>query len=69
MGGVQTLVGGLTAMAAGSLYDGSGRRVAYTVTGIAMTTAVGTGLVLLGPRWRDRPGQASDTSSSQSSEK
>jgi len=69
LGGAQTLVGGLTAMTAGALYDHSGRRVAYTATGLAMTAAVLIGVALLGRNWATRPGHAIETSSSQSSEK
>lgn len=69
LGGVQTLVGGITAICAGAVYDRSGRAVAYTATGIVMTLTVAIGVALLGRHWGDRPTQASDTSSSQSSEK
>ena len=54
LGGVQTLVGGLTALAAGAIYEGLGRTVAYTCCALAMTTLVVVAIVLAGPQARRR---------------
>ncbi len=57
LGGVQTLTGGITAVAAGALYEGFGRVVAYTACAAAMVLLVGLGLALAGPAWRMRAEQ------------
>jgi MFS family permease len=52
LGGVQTLVGGLTAMLAGWLYQHHGRAAAYTTCTVAMVVVVTAGLWLAGPAGR-----------------
>lgn len=54
LGGVQTLTGGLTAVAAGWLYESHGRTVAYTACAAAMLLLVVVGMALAGPSWRLR---------------
>jgi hypothetical protein len=49
LGGVQTLVGGLTAIAAGWEYEHFGRRVSYGACGVGMAVLVVAGVVLAGP--------------------
>jgi MFS family permease len=53
MGGAQTLVAGITAIAAGQLYGHFGRATAYTVTALAMVLLVASGarLAILGKSW------------------
>lgn len=54
LGGVQTLVGGLTASAAGALYDAHGRRVTYSLAAgaVFVTTLIGSWLAR--SVWSDR---------------
>ena len=54
LGGVQVLVAGLTAFLMGTLYESSGRGLAYTVCGAIMLTLTLTGLWLAGPQARMR---------------
>lgn len=54
LGGIQTLVAGVTAPVIGALYEHYGRDVAYTVSAVAMVVLVVVGLVLAGPAWRLR---------------
>jgi MFS family permease len=55
LGGVQTLVGGTTAVIAGSLYKNHGREVAYTSAALAVATLGIIGAVLAGKAWMRRP--------------
>ena len=50
LGGIQTLVGGLTALAAGWMYEHGGRAVAYGVSAALMVVLVATGAWLTGLR-------------------
>ena len=61
LGGVQTLVAGIAAIAIGQIYQHLGRTVAYTSCAAAMLVLVGCGAVLSGNAWRLR-----DTSTQQS---
>ena len=56
LGGVQTIVGGLTALAAGWLYDHHGRTAAYTACATGMLVLVAVGSVWAGRAWFRRPG-------------
>jgi MFS family permease len=55
LGGTQTLVGGLTAVSAGALYEYYGRTTAYTLCAIAMVVLVAASIWLAGPAWARRP--------------
>ena len=55
LGGIETLVAGVTALAAGALYEEFDRTVAYTACAIAMVTCVLVAYALVGPEWRRRP--------------
>ncbi|MGD9701666.1 MAG: MFS transporter [Acidimicrobiia bacterium] len=55
LGGIETLVAGITALAAGALYEGFGRTVAYTCCAIGIAMCLVAVLVLVGPSWRRRP--------------
>jgi MFS family permease len=52
LGGVQTMVGGLTAIAAGWLYQHHGRATAFTGCAVAMLTVIAGARWLVGPTWR-----------------
>ena len=54
LGGLQTLVAGITALVAGALYEHAGRTVAYGVSAGLMVLLVVVGVVLAGPAWRLR---------------
>lgn len=54
LGGVQTLVAGIAAIAIGQIYQHFGRTVAYTSCAAAMLVLVGCGAVLSGSSWRLR---------------
>ena len=55
LGGVQTIVGGLTALGAGWTYDHHGRALAYTLCAIAMVALVAVAALRAGPTWFRRP--------------
>ena len=55
LGGIETLVGGAAALIAGSLYEGSGRAVAYTACAVAMVILVIVALMCAGRSWSARP--------------
>jgi MFS family permease len=52
LGGMQTLTAGLTAIAAGALYEAAGRTVAYGACAAGMLLLVVVGVRLAGPAWR-----------------
>jgi MFS family permease len=54
LGGAQTLMAGITALVAGSMYDQFGRTTAYAVAGATMLALVVSGLALTGSAWRLR---------------
>jgi len=54
LGGLQTLVAGITALVTGALYEHAGRSVAYGVSAGLMVLLVGAGVILAGPAWRLR---------------
>jgi MFS family permease len=54
LGGVQTIVGGLTALSAGWLYEHHGRTWAYTACATAMVTLVAVAYWRAGPSWYRR---------------
>ncbi len=54
LGGLQTLVAGITALVTGALYEHAGRSVAYGVSAGLMVLLVGVGVILAGPAWRLR---------------
>lgn len=60
LGGFQTLAGGITALAAGTLYDAHGRGVAYTTCAIGMIVCVVAGRLLVGDSFglRGQPDRA-----------
>jgi hypothetical protein len=58
LGAAQTLVGGITAVAAGVLYDVGGRVLAYSVSSIAMVTLALAAYALAGPEYRARRGSS-----------
>ena len=55
LGGVQTVVGGLTALIAGWVYDHHGRTLAYTLCAVAMLVLVAVAAWRAGPSWYRRP--------------
>lgn len=55
LGGIQTLTGGIVALAAGSVYEHFGRGVAFGATGIVMFSLVCVGCLLAGPKLLRRP--------------
>ncbi|MET0579545.1 MAG: MFS transporter [Ilumatobacteraceae bacterium] len=54
LGGLQTLVAGMTALLAGALYEHFGRATAYAVSASMMVLLVVVGVLLAGPAWRLR---------------
>jgi MFS transporter, DHA1 family, tetracycline resistance protein len=60
LGGTQVLVGGLTAVTAGVLYEQFGRTVAYTCCALAMVVLVSLSIWLAGPEWGRRPDPANN---------
>ena len=54
MGGLQTLIGGITAPVIGMLYERHGRDVAYTAAAIGMLTLTAAGAIIARPVWRHR---------------
>lgn len=55
LGGVQTLTGGLTAIAAGTMYDEFGGGFVFTCCAVGMALLALTSLALAGTEWRSRP--------------
>lgn len=55
LGGMQTLMGGVSAAGAGWLYDHHGRAVAYGVCAAVMVALIASSSLLAGPRWHMRP--------------
>ena len=62
LGGIQTLIAGITAPIIGVLYEHSGRALAYSVAAISMVVLIGAGMLLAGPhrRLRDPGGPAEE---------
>lgn len=63
LGGTQTIVGGITALAAGWLYDHHGRTWAYTACAAAMVALVAAAAWRAGPAWYRRPADSSGVAS------
>ena len=55
LGGMQTLMGGLAAMSAGTMYEHFGQKFAFTATGVAMALLVSVGCFLVGKKWLRKP--------------
>jgi MFS family permease len=55
LGGMQTLMGGLAAMSAGTMYEHFGQKFAFTATGVAMAILVSVGCFLVGKKWLRKP--------------
>ena len=55
LGGMQTLTGGISAIAAGAMYENFGQKFAFTATGLAMAILVGLGCFLVGKKWLQKP--------------
>jgi len=55
LGGMQTLTGGISAVAAGAMYENFGQKFAFTATGVAMAILVGLGCFLVGKKWLQKP--------------
>ena len=55
LGGMQTLMGGIAAMSAGTMYEHFGQKFAFTATGVAMAILVGLGCFLVGKKWLQKP--------------
>jgi MFS family permease len=55
LGGLQTLMGGVAALSAGTMYVHFGQKFAFTATGIAMAILVSLGCFLVGKKWLRRP--------------
>ena len=55
LGGMQTLMGGLAAMSAGTMYEHFGQKFAFTATGVAMAILVSLGCFLVGKKWLRKP--------------
>lgn len=51
LGGMQTLTGGISAVAAGTMYEHFGQAFAFSATGIVMALLVTVGCVLAGKKW------------------
>jgi MFS family permease len=52
LGAAETLTAGVTAVAAGALYEWGGRALAYTTCSVVMVALAGTAWVLAGPSYR-----------------
>jgi hypothetical protein len=52
LGAAETLTAGVTAVAAGALYEWGGRALAYTTCSVVMVALAGTAWVLAGPGYR-----------------
>ena len=55
LGGLQTLMGGVAAMSAGTMYEHFGQKFALTATGVAMAILVSLGCFLVGKKWLRKP--------------
>ena len=55
LGGMQTLTGGISAVAAGTMYEHFGQAFAFSATGIVMALLVTVGCVLAGKKWLQKP--------------
>ena len=55
LGGMQTLTGGIAAVAAGVSYEHFGQAFAFSATGIVMALLVTVGCVLAGKQWLRKP--------------
>ena len=55
LGGMQTLTGGISAVAAGASYEHFGQAFAFSATGIVMALLVTSGCVLAGKKWLQKP--------------
>jgi MFS family permease len=55
LGGMQTLTGGISAVAAGATYEHFGQAFAFSTTGIVMALLVTVGCVLAGKKWLQKP--------------
>jgi MFS family permease len=55
LGGMQTLTGGISAVAAGASYEHFGQAFAFSATGIVMALLVTVGCVLAGKQWLQKP--------------
>lgn len=55
LGGMQTLMGGIAAMSAGTMYEHFGQKFAFTATGVAMAILVSLGCFLVGKKWLRKP--------------
>ena len=55
LGGMQTLTGGISAVAAGTMYEHFGQAFAFSATGIVMALLVSVGCVLAGKKWLQKP--------------
>ena len=55
LGGMQTLMGGVAAMSAGTMYEHFGQKFAFTATGVAMAILVSLGCFLVGKKWLRKP--------------
>ena len=55
LGGLQTLMGGVAAMSAGTMYEHFGQKFAFTATGVAMAILVSVGCFLVGKKWLRKP--------------
>ena len=58
LGGLQTLMGGVAAMSAGTMYEHFGQKFAFTATGVAMAILVSLGCFLVGKKWLQKPALA-----------
>ena len=55
LGGLQTLMGGVAALSAGTMYEHFGQKFAFTATGVAMAILVSLGCFLVGKKWLRKP--------------
>ena len=55
LGGLQTLMGGVAAMSAGTMYEHFGQKFAFTATGVAMAILVSLGCFLVGKKLLRKP--------------
>lgn len=55
LGGMQTLMGGIAAMSAGTMYEHFGQKFAFTATGVVMAILVSLGCFLVGKKWLQKP--------------
>jgi MFS family permease len=64
LGGVQTLTGGMGALAASQLYENFGRGAAFGVSAASMVALVVASVLLAGPHWGDRQSADADAGGS-----